>query len=112
MEGYPYTIKTDLRYYLDSWGRFTPQLRAHYAPWKARSQRQAYVKAGDSWMVLDFNLLLAGMVFKVIDADGKFDHWRDDNSPLMFAMENARMNCDGVWFARVRKPTQQELLEA
>lgn len=112
MEGYPYTIKTDLRYYLDSWGRFTSQLRAHYEPWKARSRRQAFVKTGAAWLVLDFNLLFAGMVFKVIDENGEFDAWRDDGSTLLFAMENARMNNDGVWFARVRKPTEQELADA
>lgn len=112
MDGYPYTIQTDLRYYADSYGRFTARLREHYDPYRKRSSRCAYVKIGPSWMVLDFNFLTAGMIFRVEDTDGEFMHWRDDSSTLLYAMEDARCNFDGVWFTRVRKPTPQELADA
>ena len=112
MEGYPYTIQTDLRYYLDTRGKFTTRLREHYDPWRRRSSRCAYVKFGDSWMVLDFSLLTAGMIFRVEDTDGEFINWRDDGSILLYAMEDARPNLEGVWFTRVRKPTAQELADA
>lgn len=113
MEGFPSTVKLDLRYYTDSFGRFTPRLREHYSPATAqRGKRKAYIKVGSCWMIVDYNLVLRGMVFRLMEEDGTFLSWEEDGSDLMFAMTDSFKNRDGVWTVQVRKPSDQEFADA
>lgn len=112
-EGNPTERKDDLRYYLDSSGRFTPTLRQHYDPaQRSPDARRVYVKCGSSWLDVTFNLLSRGMVFRLLDTDGKFVTWADDGSADMLAMDDPSINRDGVWGVKTRKPTEMELANA
>jgi len=112
-EGHPTSRQDDLRYYLDSWGRFTPALRAHYEPLRhGPDQRRFYLKCGSSWLDVPFTLLSKGVVFRLLDVDGKFETWQDDGSLNMFAIDDPVRNREGVWGVRVRKPTEMELTNA
>jgi hypothetical protein len=112
-EGHPTERKDDLRYYLDSSGRFTTTLRQHYDPARRDpNMRRAYVKCGTSWLDVPFNLLSRGMVFRLLDTDGKFVTWADDGSPDLLALDDPSRNDLGVWGVRTRKPTEMEFSHA
>lgn len=112
-QGFPTEKKDDLRYYLDTSGRFTSALRRDYAPLRrALDQRLVYVKCGSSWMDVSFDLLGKGMVFRLLDADGTFVKWADDGSIDMLAMGDPVRNREGVWGVQARKPTEMEFTNA
>lgn len=112
-EGFPTELKEDLRWYLDSTGRFTSALRQHYAPAKRDPDgRRVYVKCATTWIDVTFDMLSKGMVFRVLDTDGNFVTWADDGSVNMFAMDHPVRNADGVWAVQARKPTEMELTNA
>lgn len=113
IEGHPSERKEDLRYYLDNRGQFTSALRAHYTPAvRDPDARRVYVKCGSSWIDVPFNLLGKGMVFRLLDTDGKFVTWADDQSVDLFAMDDPVRNREGVWGVRTRKPTEMEMANA
>ena len=112
-EGFPSARQDDLRYYLDSCGKFTRALRRDYAPLRrAPDQRIVYVKVGSVWTDSAFDLLTKGSVFRVLDTDGMFIKWADDGSVDMFALDDPVKNREGMWGVRTRKPTAQEIEDA
>lgn len=112
-EGFPTTRQDDLRYYLDSSGRFTTALRRHYEPARRDpDKRRVYVKCSSSWIDVTFDLLGRGMVFRVLDTDGQFLTWADDGSLDMLAVDDPVRNAAGVWGVCARKPTEMELTNA
>lgn len=109
MDGFPSTVKSDLRFYLDRDGNFTTQLRQHYEPLRpAPDERRLFVKVGVTWTMLPFDLLKKGMVFRVMDTNGLFCTWADDGSVDMLALDDPIKNREGVWGVRTRKPTAGE----
>ena len=112
IEGHPTARMHDLRYYLDSDGKFTHALRRDYVPLRRDpGQRIVYVKVGSFWSDSAFDLLTKGSVFRVLDTDGAFVRWADDGSVDMFALDNPIKNQEGVWGVRTRKPTAQEIAD-
>jgi len=112
-EGFPTHRQDDLRFYTDQDGRFTTALRAHYDPLRRDPKgRITFVKIGSSWVDVPFCVLAKGHVVRLMDADGTFVTWADDQSADLLLIDDPTRNRDGVWGVRARKPTTQELQDA
>lgn len=114
-EGHPYVRKEDLRYYLDQDGRFTDTLGRDYDPRvvdKKTEVHAVFVKTGDCWMEVTYDLLAPGMIARLMDRrDKKFCTWTDTGTieVVIMAVQKSRK---GVWAVQVRRPTSQELVDA